>query len=148
MVDYLRFRVGPGDAADVAAGIFVRAWAARAQFDPDRGSPAGWLWGIARNGARAWWRGRPRPVDVLANDFAVDAGLLEHGARAESMVLVSAALARLEPIDQEIVALRFGAGLSFRAVGDAVGLTEGAATVRLHRTIRRLRLVLAERQGS
>jgi RNA polymerase sigma-70 factor (ECF subfamily) len=39
----------PDLAADLAAETFARALAARAQFDPARGEPRAWLYGIARH---------------------------------------------------------------------------------------------------
>lgn len=145
IVDYLRFRIGPADAADVAADVFVRAWAARGQYDPARGGPSTWLWGIARNAARDWFRGPIARVEPLAEDIATDAGLPEQGVRAEAMARVAAAVAQLEPIDRDIIALRFGGGLSNREVGQSVGLSEAAAATRLHRAIKRLRVSLEVR---
>ena len=142
VVDYLRFRVGPADAADVAADAFAHAWKARGQYDPSRGVAAGWLWAIARNTANAWFRGRPRAAESLAEGLAMDASLVDLAARAESMARVAVAVGRLGVIDQEIIALRFGGGLPYRDIGDAVGLTENATTARLHRAIRRLRIAL------
>ena len=140
VVNYLRFRIGPIDAQDVAADVFVCAWAARAQFDPARGTPAAWLWGIARNSARAWHRAGRAPSQSLPGDVIDDAAWAERAARAEIMGQVAAALTQLAPIDQEIVALRFGAGLSYRAIGESVGISETATGARLHRAVRRLRL--------
>jgi len=142
VVDYLRFRIGPAQAEDVAADVFVRAWAARGQYDPARGVPGAWLWGITRNAARAWRRDRTVSPAPLDEDLADDAALPEQGARAEMMARVATAMMELAPLDQEIVALRFGAGLSHRSVGEALGLTETAAAVRLHRAVRRLRIAL------
>ncbi|MEO8084770.1 MAG: RNA polymerase sigma factor [Ardenticatenales bacterium] len=144
VVDYLRFRIGPDDAADVAAEVFVRAWKARAQYAPDRGEPEAWLWGIARNAARDHRRAPRPPIDLDAVADVADASLAEHGAGVEATARVAVALAMLEPIDRDIVALRFGGGLPFREVGAAVGLTEAAAATRLHRAIKRLRSLLEE----
>lgn len=142
VVDYLRFRIGPDDAADLAAEVFVRAWKARAQYSPDRGEPEAWLWGIARNAARDHRRASRPPMDL--DDAAAVADVAEHDARVEATARVAAALAMLEPIDRDIVALRFGGGLPFREVGAAVGLAEAAAATRLHRAIKRLRSLLEE----
>lgn len=147
VVDYLRFRIGPTDAPDVASDIFARAWAARRQYDPVRGAPESWLWGITRNAARDWHRDHAVPVRPLAESVAMEANLPERGARAETMAHVAAAVSHLEPIDQDIIALRFGGGLSHRDVGDTVGLSEAAAAMRLHRAIKRLRVAL-EGRGS
>lgn len=142
VVDYLRFRIGQVEAEDVAADVFSRAWAARDQYDPHRAAPAAWVWGIARNAARLWWRGHAAPTVALTDDVAVDMGLLDRAVHADAMARVAEAVARLDPIDQDIVALRFGGGLPHRDVGAAVGLAEAAVATRLHRAIRRLRIAL------
>jgi RNA polymerase sigma-70 factor (ECF subfamily) len=50
-------RLGGREMADDLAGeVFVRAFACRATFDPDRGAVRPWLYGIATN----LWRGRVR----------------------------------------------------------------------------------------
>lgn len=140
VVDYLRFRIGAADAEDVAADAFVSAWAARSQYDSARGTAAARLWGIVRNAARASQRTRRGPtVPLTGAEAAAGPELVDRAARAETWARVESALARLKPVDREIIALRFGAGFSHRAIGEALGLTEMATAARLHRAVRRLR---------
>lgn len=146
VVDYLRFRIGPIDANDVAADVFTRAWQARDQFDPSRGTAQAWLWGIARNAATDRLRSPPQAAEELSDTMSVDTGLAERGERAVRMARVAEAVADLDGIDQDIVALRFGGGLTHREVAELVGLTEAAAATRLHRAIKRMRAQL-ERSG-
>lgn len=148
IVDYLRFRIGPAEADDVAADVFVRAWKARAQYEPARGEPTTWLWAIARNAAKDWLRRGAERSDPLDRSVALESGLAERGALAEAMSHVAAAIARLEPIDRDIVALRFGGGLSHRDIGATLDLSEAGAATRLHRAIKRLRRILEGRSPS
>jgi len=148
IVDYLRFRIGPAEGVDVAADVFVRAWKARAQYEPARGAPEAWLWGIARNGAKDWLRRRGEHQDPLDRNLAMDTGLAEHGEQAEAMAHVAKAVAQLDPIDQDIVALRFGGGLSHRDIGATLGITEAGAATRLHRAVKRLRQIVEGRSSS
>ena len=43
--NYVRYRLGPGEAEDVTADIFLRAWDRRKSYDPGKGAPSTWLWG-------------------------------------------------------------------------------------------------------
>ena len=147
IVDYLRFRVGDAEAADIAADVFTRAWSARQQHDPSRGAPSAWLWGIARNAARDWHRAHVVRVGTLPEDLAADDELAARGAQSVAMAQVNAALSTLDGIDQDIIALRFGGGLSHREVGHTLGLSDTAAAQRLHRALGRVREAL-DREGS
>src|SRR5205823_1209515 len=53
---YLARRVGPDLARDLAAETFTRGYAARKRFDPRRGEPRAWLFGIAHNLLRRHYR--------------------------------------------------------------------------------------------
>ena len=46
---------------------------------------------------------------------------------------------RLEPQQQHLLALRFGAGLAFEEIAEIVGANPGAVRVRMHRIIEELR---------
>ena len=46
---YLSRRVGPELGRDLASETFTRAFAGRKKFDPRRGEPRAWLFGIAHN---------------------------------------------------------------------------------------------------
>ncbi|MDP9226905.1 MAG: hypothetical protein M3P18_24295, partial [Actinomycetota bacterium] len=52
---------------------------------------------------------------------------------------LSAAIRRLDDRGQDLVALRFGADLSARQIGEVLGLQTNAVEVALHRTLARLR---------
>ena len=58
--NYVRYRLGPGEAEDVTADIFLRAWDRRQSYDSRKGTPSTWLWAIARNMVTDWLR-RRRP---------------------------------------------------------------------------------------
>ena len=51
-------------AEDVTAAAFERAYRKRARFDPRRGTPRAWLFGIARNAALDELRRRGRSAEL------------------------------------------------------------------------------------
>lgn len=60
---YARARLpSDADAEDVTSEVFTRAMGSLHRFDPDRGSEAAWITGVARNAVADFWRWR-RPED-------------------------------------------------------------------------------------
>lgn len=136
---FVAYRMGPGaDAEDVTAETFARAARYRATYDPAYGEPIMWLIGIARR-CIADARAQPRHLPLEAAS-GVDSADVE--ALSVQRLQLRAAVAALTPRERELVALRFGAGLSTRQVASALGLTHGAARVALHRAVERLRSTL------
>jgi RNA polymerase sigma-70 factor (ECF subfamily) len=65
----------------------------------------------------------------------------------DSKEVVEAMLARLSPEDQAVVRLAVLEGLEGDAVAIRLGIKPGAARVRLHRALKRLRKIMEEQQG-
>lgn len=127
-------------AEDVTAQAFERAFRKRRSFRSSRGSEEAWLFGIARNAALDELRRRKRRAKLEAEPEDIGtAGTgeqVEHTLRRET---VRAALARLEPREVELVALKFAGGLSNEEIGRVVGISPSNAGTRLHRTLEKLR---------
>ncbi len=142
VLSYARYRLGAPDADDVAAEVFTRAWAARASYDAGHGPPVAWLWAIARNAVIDRLRcRRPAPAD-LPPDLPDEHDPPDEIARRDEWRRLGAAIARLAELDQEIIALRFGAGHTNRAIAAMLDLSESNVAQRLRRALRKLRLEL------
>lgn len=140
--NYVRYRLGPEEAEDVTADIFVRVWARRQDYDPRKGAPATWLWAIARNMVTDWLR-RRRPVHVEPLfDLAAPSNPLVEVDKEEELRQVRGALVQLPLVDQEIIALRFGAGHTNRTIATLTGLSEANVAQRLRRALRKMRIYL------
>jgi RNA polymerase sigma factor (sigma-70 family) len=138
---YVAYRVGDGpDAEDVTSEVFERALRYRKSYDSSRGEPLAWLIGIARRciddsrmGPRAELGEQP---DVTSpEDLEAD---------ALQRLTVAAAVEGLDERSRDLVALRYGADLSARQIGEILGLKTNAVEVALHRTLARLRPQLEE----
>ncbi len=127
-------------AEDVTATAFERAYRKRSRFDPSRGEPRAWLFGIARNAALDELRRRGRQAELAAEpaDLA-QVPAAESAAASERRLAVSAALAGLEPRERELIALKFFAGLTNAEIATVVGITESNAGTKLHRAMTKLR---------
>ena len=127
-------------AEEVTAAAFERAYRKRNRFDPRRGEPRAWLFGIARNAALDELRRRGRQAE-MATEPADPAGIGvdESAADSERRLAVSVALERLQPSERELIALKFFAGLANAEIAEVLGLSESNAGTKLHRAMTKLR---------
>ena len=111
---YLCSRVGnAGDAEDLTAQVFLEALEGLHSYR-ERGSFAGWLFTIARHKAADHHRrGSPLlPWDEALDNPGDEEGPLARLVRQESLQQLGALVARWEEENQELLRLRFAAGLS------------------------------------
>jgi RNA polymerase sigma-70 factor, ECF subfamily len=129
-----------GAAEEVTAAAFERAYRRRRTFNPRRGSPRAWLFGIARNAALDELRRRRRVAELAADPEDVEGSAPEEGAeRAAARAAVRVALGGLEPRERELIALKFFAGLSNRELARVLDVSESNAGTLLHRAVTKLR---------
>ena len=127
-------------AEEVTALAFERAFRKRNRFDPGRGEPRAWLFGIARNAALDELRRRGRQAELAAEPADLDgAGIEEHAERSERRLAVASALERLAPRERELIALKYFAGLDNAEIAQVTGTSESNAGTRLHRAMTKLR---------
>jgi RNA polymerase sigma-70 factor (ECF subfamily) len=127
-------------AEEVTAAAFERAYRKRRRFDPERGEPRAWLFGIARNAALDELRRRGRQAELSAEPADLESfGSPESGEHSERRLAVSAALERLEPRERELIALKFFAGLANAEIAQVLGIGESNAGTKLHRAMTKLR---------
>jgi RNA polymerase sigma-70 factor (ECF subfamily) len=139
---YVAYRLGDGpDAEDVTSDVFERALRYRQRYDRRKGPPAAWLIGIARRAIDDALAARPPiPVEHVA-DTPAPGDLEEQAVRR---VALGEAVASLDERDRELVALRYGADLTARQIGELLELKTNAVEVALHRALARLRVSLGE----
>jgi RNA polymerase sigma-70 factor, ECF subfamily len=127
-------------AEEVTAAAFERAYRKRNRFDPERGKPRAWLFGIARNAALDELRRRGRQAELTAEPADLDSvGAAEGAEHSERRLAVSAALERLEAHERELIALKFFAGLANAEIAQVLGISESNAGTKLHRAMTKLR---------
>ena len=127
-------------AEDVTSAAFERAYRKRSRFNPHKGSPRAWIFGIARNAALDELRRRGRQAELSTEP--VDAESLagfDEGGRSELRVVISEALGRLEARERELIALKFFAGLGNGEIARVLGISESNAGTKLHRAVTKLR---------
>jgi RNA polymerase sigma-70 factor (ECF subfamily) len=134
------------EAEDIAQDVFVRAYQALGRFDPSRRFFS-WLYRIAVNRCLSA-RARPHD-DQLAGEIA--SGLTDpspspeqQAARSETQAAVQRAIAALPEHERALVALRYGADLSYEEIAVTMQLPLGTVKTRLFRARQRLAGLLSE----
>jgi RNA polymerase sigma-70 factor, ECF subfamily len=138
VLGYVRLRIrDEATCEDVTSTVFTTALAQLGRFR-GHGTFAGWLFQIARNAVRDVHRKprlEPLPLEAACSELDVEEQFLarERAVRLHAMIGV------LEPEQQHLLALRYGAGLAFDEIGAIVGAAPGTVRVRMHRILEELR---------
>jgi len=139
--NFFRYRVGHGPVAeDLTSRTFEKAWIARRRYRRDLARFSTWLMAIARNVAVDHWRKQREhvPLDEMAHPHGGERPD-EWAERRDDEERLNALLAALPDRERELVALKYGAGLTNRAIARQLGLTESNVGTILHRTVQELR---------
>lgn len=138
--NFFRYRVGPDDAEDLTSETFEKAWRARHTYRRDLGAFTTWLYAIARNVAIDHYRRRVVHEPLEAAEHVAAPGSPEIDAQKSSERRhLAALLSALDDRSREIIALRYGSGLTNRAIAKLTGLSETNVGTILHRAIATLR---------
>jgi RNA polymerase sigma factor (sigma-70 family) len=131
------------DADDLAQDALLKAIRSLDRFDPAKGTIDRWLWRIVANVAKDSYRARARRLAMwrrLAARWYEPSGAVEDRALdAIANDELIKAVRTLNGRDRLLIALRFGADLDLRAVGDAIGLSADSAGQAVLRALARLR---------
>ena len=145
VLNFFRYRLGhTADAEDLTARTFEKAWRARHRYRRDLAGFSTWLLTIARNVAIDHLRARQRPLSYEPLDAAAAVPSRdqtpEHQAVQQSEAhRLAALLATLEPRQRELIAMKYGADMTNRAIAHATGLSESNVGTILHRAVETLR---------
>jgi len=151
---YVRFRLATREAAeDVTSEVFMKALRALDRYDPSRASPRTWLLRIARNAVTDHLRSLRRRSSLHVSldrvpDLVADVPTQEERVlREERIEMILNANRSLRPADQEILSLRYGAGLDNQEIAEALNISGNAVAVRVHRALARLRQTVEEQRS-
>jgi RNA polymerase sigma-70 factor (ECF subfamily) len=143
---FMRRWPNPSLAEELVQRTVFDAVRGRAGYDPSRGSPEEWIFGIARNNIRLEIRRRAsRPSvdgDISSYLEAIDREPLpdEVLEQKETAVIVRAALNRLERKEQTVLKAKYIEGLSAGEIARQMDITKKA----VHSLLYRARISLRE----
>ena len=143
------FRIGMlrlGDyhqAEELVQQVFVRAWKGRDGFDPQRGSLAAWLLGIARRLIADHYAGldKDRRVMLAAQQAAARATEDRSTDRVVDSVIVGDQVNRLPEQQRIVLRLAFYSDLSHSEIAETTGMPLGTVKSHIRRALIHLRKV-------
>jgi RNA polymerase sigma-70 factor, ECF subfamily len=151
---YAYYRVGNHhDAEDLTEQTFLQAYRhfERALRESDGRPLRPWLIRIAHNLAANFYRDRSRRPETAIEDAAVISaphtteGLAEG---REELRDILEGVSELPDDRREALIMRFALGMDNREIARALGRTDGATKVLIHRAIRQLEERVTERRGT
>jgi len=139
--NYFRFRLGQErEVEDLTARTFEKAWTARDSYRRDLAGFSTWLFKIAQNLVVDHFRSQRSHLSIDHADNLTVIDIAEEDLERQSDLARLASLARELPArDRELIALKYGAGLSNREIARSTGLTESNVGSILHRLVQNLR---------
>ncbi|HVO10179.1 MAG TPA: sigma-70 family RNA polymerase sigma factor [Vicinamibacteria bacterium] len=140
LFNYFRYRgFDRASAEDLTSIAFEKAWRARDRYRRERAAVTTWLLAIARHAATDHLRRLRREVPLDFEPAPAPETPESAALRADERRRLRALLAGLSPRERELIALKYGAGVTNRAIATLTGLGESNVGTILHRTIASLR---------
>src|SRR3954447_15209130 len=147
LLAFLAYRTGDRRLAeDITADTFERVLRKRGTLDPRKGSSKTWIYTIALNLLRDHLRREQAHQRTAERSGPVSAPLSPFefvGARDA----VRRALQTLRDDEREVIALRFGADLTFPEIAEVFGCPVSTVEGRTHRALRKLKEVLEDAES-
>jgi RNA polymerase sigma-70 factor (ECF subfamily) len=148
--NFFRYRVGDRALAeDLTASTFEKAWRGRSRFRRDLSAFSTWLFTIARNVAIDHFRRGEQDIPLeMVGERADPVSLEETVQRNHDFARLSARLSQLTVRERELVAFKYGAGLTNREIARLTRLSESNVGVILFRVVEKLRIDMeADHEG-
>lgn len=145
---FIAYRVGNRQVAeDITSTVFEKALRSYNGYDPERAAISTWLYTIARNAVTDHYRSQDfRNHSRLDEEVSSSPGgdpVLELEAGERKLQLASA-LSTLEEREQEILALKFGAGMNNREIAVLIEVSESNVGTILYRSLKKLKTRLED----
>jgi len=137
----------PADAEDVAQDVFLRMLDKLTTFHVDKGNFVAWLFRITQNIMTDFFRSRSRTLQIIEAETErlnqttdVETALEQEALYTQ----ISEHVKQLAPAQQQVIVLRFIAGLSVKETAMICGKAEGTVKALQSQALQKLRQ-LAER---
>ncbi len=135
--NFFRYRFGDDALAeDLTSTTFEKAWKKRDHYRRDLAAFSTWLFSIARRIAIDNYRKRQGdyPLEMLIRQAGRDE-LYETIQHQDDISRLTDLLQKLDGNDRELIALKYGAAITNRAIAHLTGISEANVGVRLFRII-------------
>ena len=133
---YLNYQLNEPDvAADLTGEVFLALVNTLKAGKPPRVSLSGWLYSVARNLAADYIKEKNRTVPLVDDLVADDASLTEQAHLAQMTPILRQALLQLTAEQRDVIALRFGQGLSLAETAHRLEKSIGSVKALQHRAL-------------
>lgn len=145
----LRILRNPAAAEEITEDVFFQVWRQALRYDPARGQPLAWILTIARSRALDHLRRadpavlHPEPDTLLEVEPSDDTNPQDILLACRNSALLHTALAALDPLPRQMIALVFFRGLTHEEVASHAGLPLGTVKSHVRRALLNLRGALA-----
>ncbi|GAB1422288.1 sigma-70 family RNA polymerase sigma factor [Anaerolineales bacterium] len=135
------------DAEDVVSDIFMKIICNIKQYNPSQGSFSAWAFGIARNTSIDFFRSKKANIISMENIAplpSLDLSQEERLMNSERSLYIRHAISKLSTRRQEVITLKYFAGLRNQEIAAVLKLDERTIASHLSRALKDLETALAE----
>jgi RNA polymerase sigma-70 factor, ECF subfamily len=139
--NFFRYRVGNGVVAeDLTAETFEKAWKHRQRYNQNMASFGTWLFTIARNVSIDYFRRQKNlaRVDESKTEFRNNS-IEEAIDQSEELSQLNQLLEGMSKHEKELVALKYGSGMTYKEIALLTGLSETNVGTILYRVVKKIR---------
>ena len=141
---YLYYRIGSvPEAEDLTSQTFLAALEALPRYQ-HQGNFAAWLFCIARGKVIDYYRTQQRQLPLQDTHSAETADLLSQVAHSDEIAQLSSLIRTLDDDEQELVRLRYTAGLPFAEIAVILDSNQNTVKKSLYRIMARLQSQLED----
>jgi RNA polymerase sigma-70 factor, ECF subfamily len=139
--NFFRYRVRNNTIAeDLTSRTFEKAWRARNSYRSEMAPVEAWLLSIARNVVVDYRRTlhEHAPLELALEEPAAGTPEDDESQRSDFAHL-AVLVARMPDREQELLSLKYGAGITNRDIAQVTGLSESNVGTIIHRAVQKLR---------
>ncbi len=143
--NFFLYKVSDRDLAqDLTATVFERAWKSRSRYRSSISLPSTWLFGIAKIVFREHLRKSRKTAQRLEplskyQTLPENIDVEQRFHRQQDKERLRKLLLELSERERDLIALKYGAGMTNREVAKITGLSESNVGTILHRAIKHIR---------
>lgn len=132
-------------AEDILANVFLKAWRSAQRYHAGSDRFRRWIFAIARNEVRDYWRASQRTLPFLDYDISDESEPPGSGRDPEEARRdVARAMSILTEEQRQVVVLRYFSNKSHEEIAGIMGKREGAVRALLLRALRRMRKAMVD----
>ena len=128
-----------GVAEDITQEVFIKVWEKRTQYNPQKGSLKNWIYAIALNAVRDYFRRQKGAViEELPENIESSENVEDDISKKHLHTLVLHQLQHLSKKEQDLLTLRYVQEFSIEEIGEILHMKYSATKVALHRATKKL----------